>query len=98
MGFLDVAGLARGLGDYPADEVLASVGAGIRWRTPVGPVRLEYGHNLNRRNGDPVGHGAFFGGVPVLNSGRDPSACASGARGVGTPGKPLLPPNTLSLA
>ena len=55
LGFLDVAGLARDLADYPAQEVLSSVGAGLRWRTPIGPVRLEYGHNLNRRPGDPSG-------------------------------------------
>lgn len=55
VGFLDVAGLARDMADYPANEVLASIGAGLRWRTPIGPVRLEYGYNLHRRDPDPVG-------------------------------------------
>lgn len=64
VGFLDGAGIARDLADYPAGEVLASVGAGIRWRTPVGPVRLEYGHNLNRRDGDPSGTVHFSVGFP----------------------------------
>jgi outer membrane protein assembly factor BamA len=40
---------------FPDDAFLQSVGMGIRWRTPVGPVRLEYGHNLERRPFDPRG-------------------------------------------
>ncbi len=64
VGFLDVAGLARDIAEYPASEVVASVGAGIRWRTPIGPVRLEYGHNLNRRHGDPAGSLHFSVGFP----------------------------------
>jgi outer membrane protein assembly factor BamA len=41
--------------NLPDNEYLHSVGVGIRVRTPVGPVRLEYGHNLNPRPGDPSG-------------------------------------------
>ena len=41
--------------DYPAGEFLPSVGAGLRWNTPVVPVRLEYGYNLSRRPTDPAG-------------------------------------------
>jgi outer membrane protein insertion porin family len=25
-----------------------SVGAGIRWNSPMGPIRIEYGHGLDR--------------------------------------------------
>ena len=39
----------------PESEYLHSAGIGLRLRTPVGPVRLEYGHNLNPRPGDPDG-------------------------------------------
>jgi outer membrane translocation and assembly module TamA len=31
------------------------VGGGLRWRTIIGPVRLEYGYNLNPRPKDPTG-------------------------------------------
>lgn len=55
VAFLDTVGNAQDMGDYPFDEVLSSAGAGLRWNTPVGPVRLEYGHNLNRRPTDPSG-------------------------------------------
>ena len=37
------------------DEGLYSVGGGIRWRSLIGPIRLEYGYNLHRREFDPVG-------------------------------------------
>lgn len=53
VGFTDALGIARRLGDYPFDTGLFSVGGGIRWRTIIGPVRLEYAHNLNPRSGDP---------------------------------------------
>lgn len=39
----------------PEDESLYSVGLGIRWRTLVGPVRLEYGWNPDPRFHDPDG-------------------------------------------
>ncbi|MCZ7638568.1 MAG: BamA/TamA family outer membrane protein [Verrucomicrobia bacterium] len=55
VAFLDTVGNAQDMADYPVDEVLSSAGAGLRWNTPVGPVRLEYGHNLNRRPTDPSG-------------------------------------------
>jgi len=55
VAFMDAAGLARDLEDYPASEFLVSVGAGIRFRSPAGPVRLEYGYNLNRRERDAAG-------------------------------------------
>ncbi len=64
VGFLDVAGLARDIADYPAGQWVASAGAGLRWRTPVGPMRLEYGYNLNRRAGDPTGSLHFSVGFP----------------------------------
>ena len=53
--FTDVAGISPSLDHYPVEFVLVSVGAGIRWNTPIGPVRLEYGHNLNPRRHDPSG-------------------------------------------
>jgi len=55
--FLDAMGVGDELGDYPFAEYLVSVGAGIRLRTVLGPVRLEYGYNLRRRDHDP--HGAI---------------------------------------
>jgi len=62
--FSDSLGFARRLNHYPFDTGLFSVGAGIRWRTLIGPVRLEYGHNLNPRAGDPSGTLQFSLGFP----------------------------------
>lgn len=62
--FADALGAAAELGDYPWDERLYSVGLGLRYQTIVGPVRLEYGHNLNPREGDPRGTLHFSVGFP----------------------------------
>lgn len=64
VGFFDAVGFAEDLGDYPVNETLYSVGGGIRWKTLIGPARLEYGHNLNRRAGDPGGTVHFSIGFP----------------------------------
>ena len=62
--FTDAIGFARDFGDYPVDESLYSVGGGLRWKTIVGPVRLEYGYNLNPRDEDPIGTLHFSLGFP----------------------------------
>src|SRR5213083_119854 len=64
VGFVDGVGFAEHLRDYPASEAVYSVGGGIRWKSIVGPMRLEYGYNLNRRTGDPVGTIHFSLGFP----------------------------------
>jgi outer membrane protein insertion porin family len=64
VAFVDGVGIARSRDDYPFDETLYSVGGGIRWRTLIGPVRFEYGHNLNRRRHDPRGTFHFSIGFP----------------------------------
>lgn len=62
--FVDAIGFARRVENYPFDEYLLSVGAGIRWKTIIGPVRLEYGYNPIRRSEDPVGTLHFSLGFP----------------------------------
>jgi outer membrane protein assembly factor BamA len=62
--FSDSLGLARQVENYPFDTGLFSVGGGLRWRTLIGPVRVEYGHNLNPRPGDPSGTVHFSLGFP----------------------------------
>jgi outer membrane protein insertion porin family len=64
VAFIDTVGFAHDRADYPWDQVLCSVGAGINWRSLIGPVRLEYGYNLNRRPLDPVGTVHFSVGFP----------------------------------
>ena len=62
--FWDGLGTAASAKDYPFDATLSSVGIGLRLRTLMGPVRLEYGHNLNRRPNDPEGTLHFSIGFP----------------------------------
>jgi len=55
VAFVD-AGNLSGIGDafnFDAPEV--AVGLGIRIDLPVGPIRLEYGHNLTQDEGEPSG-------------------------------------------
>ena len=55
MAFGDALGTAVSLRDFPASERLYSAGLGLRYQTLIGPVRLEYGRNINPRPDDPPG-------------------------------------------
>ncbi len=37
------------------DDLRASYGAGLRYHTPVGPLRIDYGQKINRRTGESPG-------------------------------------------
>lgn len=52
--FYDALWAGRFLDDYPGDLHLNTVGIGLRYRTLVGPVRIEGGWNLDRRDIDPA--------------------------------------------
>jgi outer membrane protein assembly complex protein YaeT len=62
--FADAVGFAQELKNYPQDTTLVSVGGGLRWKTFIGPVRVEYGYNLNPRPRDPMGTLHFSLGFP----------------------------------
>lgn len=55
VAFGDALGVATALRDYPFGERLYSAGLGVRYQTLIGPVRLEYGRNINPRPDDPSG-------------------------------------------
>lgn len=55
VAFSDSLAMTPDIGQYPFNEYLFSVGMGLRWKTLLGPVRLEYGYNLNPRQQDPDG-------------------------------------------
>ncbi len=50
-------GNAWGEGEEYFSDLRYSVGGGIRWFSPLGPLRLEWGYNLDPREGEP--HSAF---------------------------------------
>ncbi|GAB4275725.1 MAG: hypothetical protein Tsb0018_07040 [Opitutales bacterium] len=62
--FLDAVGFARSIHDYPFNQELYSLGLGLNYRTPVGPLRLEYAHNIHRRPDDPSGRLLLALGFP----------------------------------
>lgn len=62
--FLDAVGTASTIDEYPFDDTLSSAGIGARYKTFMGPLRLEYGRNLNRREFDPKGTLHFSLGYP----------------------------------
>jgi outer membrane protein insertion porin family len=62
--FVDVLGAAAELSQSPWDDVLVAAGVGLRYDTIIGPLRLEYGHNLNPRSVDPRGTLHFSIGFP----------------------------------
>jgi len=64
VAFIDGVEFAERLDHYPGDTQLFSAGGGLRWKTIIGPVRLEYGYNLNPRPRDPVGTLQFSLGFP----------------------------------
>lgn len=55
VAFWDGVGLNREQKTFPDEEFLYSVGLGLRFRTVVGPIRLEYGYNPEARAEDPSG-------------------------------------------
>jgi len=55
VAFVDALGSAAQLKDYPFAERLYTAGLGVRYQTLIGPIRLEYGRNLNPRARDPRG-------------------------------------------
>ncbi|MBX3745956.1 MAG: BamA/TamA family outer membrane protein [Verrucomicrobiae bacterium] len=55
VGFVDGVGQTARLRERMWDETLWSAGVGLRWNSVIGPIRVEYGHNLNPRPADPAG-------------------------------------------
>lgn len=56
--FGDVGSLGRGNNSSSFDfstDFRTALGAGLRYRLPFGPIRVDYGHNLERRPGEGGG-------------------------------------------
>jgi len=53
--FTDIGNLAVEVQDLSLDQTAVAVGGGLRFYTPVGALRIDYGYNLNRLEGDPIG-------------------------------------------
>ncbi len=50
VGFLDSADLGQRIQDLSLPELHFAAGGGLRYLTPIGAVRLDYGYRLNRKS------------------------------------------------
>lgn len=53
-GFFDTGFLSDDIESVGIHDFRESVGVGLRYFTPIGPIRLDYGFILDRRDGDPA--------------------------------------------
>ncbi len=56
--FGDIGSLAQGNNSSPlsySSDFREAIGAGVRYKLPFGPIRIDYGHNPNRRTGETSG-------------------------------------------
>jgi outer membrane protein insertion porin family len=60
VGFFDTGDIWAGDEKVEMDNLRESAGAGIRWRSPMGPVRLEYGWILDPKDTDAGSGGWEF--------------------------------------
>ena len=63
VAFFDAGVLSSDFSSLGSSEVELATGIGLRLDLPIGPVRLEYGYNLTRDAGEPVGTLNFAIGV-----------------------------------
>jgi outer membrane protein insertion porin family len=63
VGFVDAGALSSSWDNLGSSDLDVAAGLGIRFDLPVGPVRLEYGHNLTQDPGEPSGAWHFAIGI-----------------------------------
>jgi outer membrane protein insertion porin family len=59
VAFVDAGNLAPTVSAFQWADTRVAAGLGARIYTPLGAIRLDYGYNLIRKNGDPVGAWQF---------------------------------------
>lgn len=63
VAFVDAGSLSRSFDEIASSDMELAAGLGVRLDLPIGPVRLEYGYNLTRDPGEPVGTLHFAIGI-----------------------------------
>lgn len=59
VGFFDIGSLTNAFRDISNATTRESIGFGLRYMTPVGPLRADYGFKLDRQPGESVGRFHF---------------------------------------
>jgi outer membrane protein insertion porin family len=55
VAFLDGGNVWLKVEDMKLDDIKYTTGLGLRYNTPVGPIRVDYGHKLQREKGESAG-------------------------------------------
>jgi outer membrane protein assembly complex protein YaeT len=53
--FVDAGNLLPSSEDPGLDDMRYAIGLGLRYKLPIGPIRLDYGYNPDRRPGEDIG-------------------------------------------
>jgi outer membrane protein insertion porin family len=51
--FFDAGNVFTADESYTFKDIRMGAGGGIRWYSPMGPLRVEWGYNLDQREGEP---------------------------------------------
>jgi outer membrane protein insertion porin family len=62
--FFDIGNVYGFRTKFDLTETREAAGAGVRWLSPFGPVRVDYGFNLDKREGEKSGNFHFSVGSP----------------------------------
>lgn len=57
--FVDAGNVLESDESYTFKGIRMSAGAGVRWYSPMGPLRLEWGYNLDKKRGEPSSNFEF---------------------------------------
>jgi len=63
-GFFDIGNVYGFTTKFDITDTREAAGAGLRWQSPFGPIRVDYGVNLDRRKGEDFGAIQFSVGSP----------------------------------
>ncbi len=55
VGFLDAGNVWLKTKDIDINDIRYTTGLGLRYTTPVGPIRIDYGHKLDKKRGESRG-------------------------------------------
>jgi outer membrane protein insertion porin family len=62
--FFDIGNVYGFSTKFDLTDTREAAGAGVRWQSPFGPIRVDYGINLDRRKGENFGTIQFSVGSP----------------------------------